>query len=70
MTTEIICYRVSTAEGTALVPKESLEALETLRKAITGLYIGYGLPNFTPELSDALTLLRVYATNTANRIIA
>ena len=65
---EVLCVKVLIGKKIHLMPKSNVQALQDLYIACIGMYDGYGMPEFTPELQNALNMLRVYAFNTSGKI--
>jgi hypothetical protein len=65
---EVLCVKVLIEKKIHLMPKSNVQALQNLYNACLGMYDGFGMPEFTPELQNALNMLRVYAFNTAGKI--
>ena len=65
---EIICVKVIREGKIHLMPKDNAEVLRCLANTCNAMGNGAGMPEWNGELDKALTLLRVYATNTYSSI--
>jgi hypothetical protein len=65
---EVTCTRVMTDNGAVYVPVANIKVIENLKSACLHMFNGAGMPAWNAELDNALNVLRVYATNTLNKV--